>query len=106
MRIGVPREIYAGEKRVATTPDVATQLIKLGFEVAVEANAGTAANYSDASYEAAGCSIATTDQIWNDSNIVLKVRAPDDEETARLKSGQTLICFLQMHYNELYFRNQ
>ena len=58
MRIGVPREIYAGEKRVATTPDVAAQLIKLGFDVAVESNAGAAANYSDASYEAAGCSIA------------------------------------------------
>ena len=59
MRIGVPREIYAGEKRVATTPDVAAQLIKLGFDVAVESNAGAAANYSDAAYEAAGCSIAS-----------------------------------------------
>jgi len=39
MRIGVPRELYAGEKRVATTPDVAAQLIKLGFEVTVESNA-------------------------------------------------------------------
>ncbi|MCP4048496.1 MAG: hypothetical protein GY732_21165, partial [Gammaproteobacteria bacterium] len=50
MRIGVPREIYTGEKRVATTPDVATQLIKLGFDVAVESNAGAAANYSDTAY--------------------------------------------------------
>ena len=47
MRIGVPREIYAGEKRVATTPDVAAQLIKLGFDVLVESNAGAAANFSD-----------------------------------------------------------
>jgi NAD(P) transhydrogenase subunit alpha len=94
MRIGVPRELYAGEKRVATTPDVASQLIKLGFDVAVESNAGAAANYSDSSYEAAGCSVATVDEIWNDSDIVLKVRGPDKEESMRLKSGQTLISFL------------
>jgi len=95
MRIGVPREIYAGEKRVATTPDVAAQLIKLGFEVAVESNAGATANYSDSAYEAAGCSIAASaDDIWSDSDIILKVRGPEDEEAARLKSGQTLISFL------------
>ena len=95
MRIGVPREIYAGEKRVATTPDVAAQLIKLGFEVAVESNAGAAANYSDAAYEAAGCSIAANaDELWAGADIVLKVRGPEEEEAARLKSGQTLISFL------------
>ncbi|MGB5488026.1 MAG: Re/Si-specific NAD(P)(+) transhydrogenase subunit alpha [Lysobacterales bacterium] len=94
MRIGVPKELYAGEKRVATTPDVAAQLIKMGFEVAVESNAGAAASYSDASYEAAGCSVVSVDEIWNDSDIVMKVRGPDDEEASRLKSGQTLISFL------------
>jgi len=94
MRIGVPRELYAGEKRVATTPDVATQLIKMGFDVAVESNAGAKANYSDASYEAVGCSISNVDQIWNDSDIILKVRGPENEEAALLKEGQTLISFL------------
>jgi NAD(P) transhydrogenase subunit alpha len=94
MRIGVPRELYAGEKRVATTPDVAAQLIKMGFEVAVESNAGAAASYSDARYEGAGCSVTSGDDIWSNSEIILKVRGPDDEETARLKSGQTLISFL------------
>ena len=94
MRIGVPKELFAGEKRVATTPDVAAQLIKMGFDVAVESNAGAAANYSDTSYEAAGCSIASREEIWNDSDIVLKVRGPDDEEAASLKAGQTLISFL------------
>jgi NAD(P) transhydrogenase subunit alpha len=54
MRIGVPRELYAGEKRVATTPDVAAQLIKLGYEIAVESGAGAAANFSDNAYKAAG----------------------------------------------------
>ena len=94
MRIGVPRELYAGEKRVATTPDVASQLIKLGFDVSLESNAGAAANYSDAAYEAAGCSVTSLDEIWNDSDIIMKVRGPDDDEAARLKSGQTLISFL------------
>jgi len=94
MRIGVPKESYAGEKRVATTPDVAAQLIKLGFDVAVESQAGVAANFSDAGYEAAGCSVASAEEIWSNSDIVLKVRGPDDEEVEHLKSGQTLISFL------------
>jgi NAD(P) transhydrogenase subunit alpha len=94
MRIGVPRELFAGEKRVATTPEVAAQLIKMGFEVAVESNAGSAANYSDDSYQTAGCAVNTVDEIWNDSDIILKVRGPDKEEGMRLRSGQTLISFL------------
>jgi NAD(P) transhydrogenase subunit alpha len=95
MRIGVPRELYAGEKRVATTPDVAAQLIKLGFEVTVESNAGAEANFSDAAYKAAGCSIAgSPDELWSGADIVLKVRGPEAEETQRLNSGQTLISFL------------
>lgn len=95
MKIGVPREIFPGERRVATTPDVAAQLIKLGFEVAVETNAGAAASYSDAAYKEAGCTIAAgTEEVWAGSDIVLKVRGPNSDEVARLKSGQTLICFL------------
>lgn len=94
MRIGVPRELFAGEKRVATTPDVASQLIKLGYELAIESNAGSAANYSDQSYQDAGCSITTVDEVWNESDIILKVRGPDRQESMRLKSGQTLISFL------------
>jgi len=94
MRIGVPKELFAGEKRVATTPEVSAQLIKMGFDIAVESSAGTAANYSDASYTAAGCSIASAEEIWRDSDIILKVRGPSDEEAALLKKGQTLISFL------------
>jgi NAD(P) transhydrogenase subunit alpha len=73
---------------------VAAQLIKLGFEVTVESNAGAAANFSDSSYQAAGCSVASTDEVWSNSDIILKVRGPDDAEAERLKSGQTLISFL------------
>ncbi len=94
MRIGVPREIHGGEQRVATTPDVAIQLIKLGYDVAVELQVGAAANYSDNSYKAAGCEITTADNIWSKSQIILKVRAPENGETEKLSAGQTLISFL------------
>jgi NAD(P) transhydrogenase subunit alpha len=95
MRIGVPREIHAGEQRVATTPDVAEQLIKLGYDVALEAGAGAAANYSDDLYKEAGCELASSaDDIWSNSDIVLKVRGPEGKEVDRLRADQTLISFL------------
>jgi len=95
MKIGVPREIHAGERRVATTPDVAAQLIKLGFSVAVESEAGTAASYSDKAYEAAGCEmVASAADLWARSDLILKVRAPESEEAGLLRSDQTLITFL------------
>jgi NAD(P) transhydrogenase subunit alpha len=101
MRIGVPRETFAGEKRVATTPEVAAQLVKLGFDVSVETNAGAAANYSDSAYEAAGCSIAATaDELWSGADIILKVRGPDEAEAGRLKGGQTLISFFYPAQNQ------
>jgi NAD(P) transhydrogenase subunit alpha len=101
MKIGIPKEVHAGEKRVATTPDVARQLIKLGFEVAIEAGAGSAANYSDASYVEAGVTVITsTKEIWTESDIILKVRGPElnpglnTEEVDLLKENQVLISFL------------
>lgn len=94
MKIGVPRETHAGEKRVATTPDVAAQIIKMGFSVAVESGAGAAASCSDKAYEAAGCEVVDAGKVWSDSDMIFKVRQPDDNETARLRSDQTLISFL------------
>ena len=95
MRIGVPKEIHDGERRVATTPDVATQLIKLGYDVAIEKGAGKVASYSDAAYEAVGCEIVSSARdIWKSSDIILKVRGPEGKEPSRLKANQTLISFL------------
>lgn len=94
MKIGVPKEIHAGERRVATTPEVAAQLIKLGFSVTVENDAGAEASYSDEAYRSSGCELASADRIWSESDIVLKVRAPEAGEAERLQSEQTLISFL------------
>lgn len=54
MKIGIPKEVHAGEKRVATTPDVAEKIIKLGFEISIETDAGLAANFSDEAYKEVG----------------------------------------------------
>ena len=95
MKIGIPRETYPGEMRVATTPDVARELIKLGFEVCVQEGAGAAASYSDEAYRSAGCDVvASTDEIWQSADIVLKVRAPDASESRKIRNEQTLISFI------------
>ena len=94
-RIGVPKEIFPGEKRVATVPDVVTKLIKLGFTVVVEQGAGDLADLSDQAYEQAGASIApSAAALWSGSDIVFKVRAPTAEEVDLMHEGQTLIGFL------------
>jgi len=95
LTIGVAKEIFANEKRVATVPDVVEKLIKLGFSVLVESGAGDAANFSDDSYTAAGAKIApTTKDLWDGSDIVFKVRAPSLDEVASIKPGTTLISFI------------
>ena len=94
MKIGVPKETHAGERRVATTPDVASQLIKLGFSVAIEKDAGVAASYSNAAFEAAGCEVvASSEALWSQSDIILKVRAPEAGEAVLLDKNKTLISF-------------
>jgi len=97
MKIGIPKEIHDGEKRVATTPEVTGHLKKLGFEVTVESGAGDLAHFSDAVYKEAGATIANdAKSVWNDSDIILKVRGPDlnGPEIDLLKEGQILISFL------------
>ena len=94
-RIGVPRETFPGEKRVATVPDVVAKLIKLGFAVVVERGAGELADLSDEAYAQAGASIVPdAAALWQGADIVFKVRPPTAEEVALMHAGQTLIGFV------------
>jgi NAD(P) transhydrogenase subunit alpha len=94
-RIGVPREIFPGEKRVATVPEVVEKLTKLGFKVAIESGAGDLANFSDDTYRAAGAEVVeSAAALWAASDIVFKVRGPGAEEVALLREGGTLISFI------------
>ena len=101
MKIGVPKEVHAGEQRVALTPETASRIQKLGFDLCIEAGAGAAAQFSDDAYRAAG--VAVTDdvkKVWANSEIVLKVRQPEAhpgrgvDETELLRDGGTLISFI------------
>ena len=93
--IGVPTEIAAEEKRVATVPEVVEKLIKLGFKIAVQSGAGDAANFADDTYRAAGAEIvADAAQLWAKSDIVLKVRGPTPGEIGLMHAGQSLISFI------------
>ncbi len=95
LTIGVPRETAAGEKRVATVPEVVEKLLKLGFAVAVESGAGDAANISDDAYRAAGAEIvADAARLWSSSEIVFKVRGPSSEEVGLMREGGTLVSFI------------
>jgi len=95
MKIGVPRETAAGEKRVATVPDVVGKLVKLGFSVAVEQGAGDAANFPDDAYRAAGAEIvAGAADLWAGSDIVFKVRPPSADEVALMREGGLLVGFV------------
>lgn len=94
-RIGVPREIFPGEKRVATVPEVVEKLAKLGFQVVVESGAGDAANFSDDAYRASGAEVVNgAAALWAASDIVFKVRAPSADEVALMREGTTLISFI------------
>jgi H+-translocating NAD(P) transhydrogenase subunit alpha len=88
----VPRESAAGEKRVATVPEVVERLVKLGFRVAVQAGAGEAANFSDDAYRAAGAQILP--EVWDAADIVFKVRAPSMAEVHLCRPATTLVSFI------------
>ncbi|MEH6648729.1 MAG: Re/Si-specific NAD(P)(+) transhydrogenase subunit alpha [Motiliproteus sp.] len=101
MRIGIPKEIEEGEKRVALTPEVATQLQKLGFTVAIESKAGEAASFDDEQYRQVGVEIIEDPrELWTGSDIIMKVRPPKEHPelgfygVELLKEHQTLISFL------------
>src|ERR1700733_1717250 len=98
--VGIPKEIHAGERRVAATPDTARKLQKLGFAVSIEHGAGESADFPDARYVEADCKIAAdARELWSSANIILKVRAPENNsstgvnEADLLTEDKTLISF-------------
>ena len=107
MKIGIPKEIHPGEKRVATTPEAAEQIIKLGFSVLVESGAGLNANISDEAYREVGVEIVDNAKtLWKSADIVMKVRAPELhpelalDEIDLLPEGGRLISFIWPAQNE------
>lgn len=93
MRIGIPKESAAGETRVAATPKTVVQLIKLGFDVVVESDAGSLASFTDQMYTASGASIKTAAEVWQ-SDVVYKVNPPSNGEISKMREGCTLVSFL------------
>jgi NAD(P) transhydrogenase subunit alpha len=101
MKLGVPRECRAGERRVAATPENVGRLVKLGFEVLVETHAGSLASFGDDDYTAAGGRVMTdTRALWQEADIILKVQPPDQHpvlgahEADLPREGTTIISFL------------
>lgn len=97
MRIGIPAEIHAGETRVAATPETVKKMLAAGHQVTVQTGAGAGASIPDAEFEAAGAKLAGASDIYAQSEIVLKVRAPAADELARMNKGAVLIGLLAPH---------
>lgn len=100
MIISIPKESYPGEKRVALTPDSAVQIAKLGHSLRIESGAGQAAEFSDADYAEAGVEVVDGAAIWSDTDLLMKVRGPSDDEVGLLQAGTTLISFFWPAQNE------
>ncbi len=95
MIVAVPKETKKGENRVALTPDIVKQLVKAGFTVKVETEAGNRASFSDANYADAGAEIVNdAASLMSQADVVLKVNAPSVSEAELLKEGSALISFL------------
>ena|SRR6185369_13316757 len=101
MKIGIPKERRPGERRVAATPDTVSRLLKLGFEVQVESQAGAGASFSDADYTALGASIVSdVRELWASSELILKVQPPEQHvelgihEAELLREGGMLVSFI------------
>ncbi|MCX7887537.1 MAG: Re/Si-specific NAD(P)(+) transhydrogenase subunit alpha [Verrucomicrobiae bacterium] len=92
MKIGIPRETVAGERRVALTPEAAALLVRSKLEVLVEKGAGSGAWFTDADYETAGAQVVP--DVFGEADIVAKLHRPTAQELDRMREGSVLICFL------------
>jgi NAD(P) transhydrogenase len=99
LTVGIPKETFPLEKRVAASPESVQRLVKPGFSVLIEDGAGESSYFSNADYEKAGAKICSPAEIWKDSDIVLKLRPPSVDEITALES-RTLISFLYPKQNE------
>ena len=100
MKIGIPKEIHPGERRVAATPESIKKLQKLGFDVIVEAGAGSAATFTDDVYREAGAEIISdASGLWSQADIIFKVRAPGTDEINMITPDQTVVSFIQAAQN-------
>ncbi|MBT0567870.1 alanine dehydrogenase [Williamsia sp. CHRR-6] len=97
MRVGIPREIKNNEFRVAITPAGVAELTRRGHEVIIEADAGSGSAITDIDFKAVGAQIITdADAVWEQSDLVLKVKEPVEAEYHRMRSGQTLFTYLHL----------
>ena len=93
MRIGIPLETKSGESRVAATPETVKKLITAGHSLIIQSHAGVKASIIDEAFTAAGATIGSTTEVLN-CDIVLKVRAPSDDELNQMRPGTVLIGML------------
>ncbi len=96
MRVGVVTEIKQDEYRVALTPAGARELVAHGHEVVVERGAGIGSSYPDEAYVAAGARIAPMEEVWESSEMVMKVKEPLPDEYGRIRAGQILFTYLHL----------
>jgi NAD(P) transhydrogenase subunit alpha len=94
MIVGVPKELKTRENRVALTPDTVKELVKKGFTVHVEKEAGMRSFITDEAYQSAGATIQSKEVIYSNSDVILKVNAPDPDEVRMMKKGAVLLSFM------------
>jgi NAD(P) transhydrogenase subunit alpha len=94
MKVGVAKETAPGERRVALVPEALGKLQAAGCEILVEAGAGAGSAFLDSAYAEAGATIVPADQLYAQSDVILRVAKPSPEEAARLRSGQAVVGFL------------
>src|SRR5438309_1449769 len=96
MKISVAKEIKTDEYRVALTPAGAFELVRRGHEVTIERGAGEGSAFPDDAYTAVGARTASVDEVWAESELVLKVKEPIATEYPRLREGLVLFTYLHL----------
>jgi H+-translocating NAD(P) transhydrogenase subunit alpha len=99
MKVGVPKEVAEGERRVGLVPETVGRLVKDGFEVLVESGAGRDYNL-DEDYEEAGAEISeSSEEVYGEADVVVKVAPPTEDEIGHMHEGLVIVCFLNGHQN-------